>query len=118
MKRIVFSRQAREDVGRLDRDTAMRIFTALHRFAQTGVGDIKRLQGETIELRLREVTIASASLRSRIPSTSSGSFVARKPTAENPLAISWLGLPISSAARTNHKRPRQFGRGWPRPAAP
>jgi mRNA-degrading endonuclease RelE of RelBE toxin-antitoxin system len=31
----------------------MRIFAALHRFAQTGVGDIKRLQGETIELRLR-----------------------------------------------------------------
>jgi len=53
VKRIVFSRQAREDVGRLDRDTAMRIFAALHRFAQTGVGDIKRLQGETIELRLR-----------------------------------------------------------------
>jgi mRNA-degrading endonuclease RelE of RelBE toxin-antitoxin system len=31
----------------------MRIFAALRRFAQTGVGDIKRLQGETIELRLR-----------------------------------------------------------------
>jgi mRNA-degrading endonuclease RelE of RelBE toxin-antitoxin system len=31
----------------------MRIFAALHRFAQTGVGDIKRLQGEANELRLR-----------------------------------------------------------------
>ena len=53
MKRIVFSQQARADVRRLDQDMAMRIFAALHRFAQTGVGDIKRLQGETIELRLR-----------------------------------------------------------------
>jgi mRNA interferase RelE/StbE len=53
VKRIVFSQQARADVRRLDRDTAMHIFAALHRFAQTGVGDIKRLQGETIELRLR-----------------------------------------------------------------
>jgi mRNA interferase RelE/StbE len=32
---------------------AMRIFAALHRFAQTGQGDVKSLQGETIELRLR-----------------------------------------------------------------
>ena len=53
MKTIVFSQQARADVRRLDRDTAMRIFAALQRFAQAGVGDIKRLQGETVELRLR-----------------------------------------------------------------
>ena len=53
MKRVVFSESARADVRRLDRDTAMRIFTALRRFAETGDGDIKRLKGETEELRLR-----------------------------------------------------------------
>lgn len=53
MKRIVFSEPARADIRRLDRETAMRIFTALHRFAETGGGDIKRLKGETEELRLR-----------------------------------------------------------------
>jgi mRNA-degrading endonuclease RelE of RelBE toxin-antitoxin system len=31
----------------------MRILTALHRFAESGVGDVKRLKGETEELRLR-----------------------------------------------------------------
>ncbi len=31
----------------------MRIFTALHRFAETGEGDVKKLQGESGELRLR-----------------------------------------------------------------
>ncbi len=31
----------------------MRIFGALHRFAETGEGDIKKLKGESGELRLR-----------------------------------------------------------------
>jgi hypothetical protein len=31
----------------------MRILTLLHRFAQTGEGDIKELQGASSELRLR-----------------------------------------------------------------
>jgi mRNA interferase RelE/StbE len=53
VKRIVFSQQARGDVRRRQQNIAMRIFAALHRFAQTGVGDIKRLQGATTELRLR-----------------------------------------------------------------
>ena len=37
----------------MDRDTAMRIFVALHRFAETGEGDVKKLKEETGELRLR-----------------------------------------------------------------
>jgi mRNA interferase RelE/StbE len=53
VKRILFSAPARADVRRLDRETAMRILTALHRFAESGVGDVKRLKGETEELRLR-----------------------------------------------------------------
>jgi mRNA-degrading endonuclease RelE of RelBE toxin-antitoxin system len=31
----------------------MRIFAALHRFAETGEGDIKKLQGDSGDLRLR-----------------------------------------------------------------
>ncbi len=53
MKKIIFSNQARADVRRLDRDIAMRIFGPLHRFAETGQGDIKRLKGETEEFRPR-----------------------------------------------------------------
>ena len=53
MKKIVWSERARADIRRLDRDTAMRIFAALLRFAESGEGDIKKLQGESGELRLR-----------------------------------------------------------------
>ena len=53
MKKIAFADQARADVRRLDVPTAMRIFAALRRFAETGVGDVKKLQGDTEESRLR-----------------------------------------------------------------
>ena len=53
MRKIAWSERARADIRRLDRDTAMRIFAALLRFAETGEGDIKKLQGESGELRLR-----------------------------------------------------------------
>ncbi len=53
MKKIAWSERARADIRRLDRDAAMRIFEALHRFAETDEGDIKKLQGEPGELRLR-----------------------------------------------------------------
>ena len=52
MKRIVWSAQAKGDVRRLDKPTAMRILAALHRFADSGEGDVKALQGME-ELRLR-----------------------------------------------------------------
>ena len=53
MKKIAFTAQARADVRRLDIPTAMRLFAALHRFAQTGEGDIKKLKGDTEDCRLR-----------------------------------------------------------------
>ena len=53
MKKIIFTPPARADVRRIDRETAMHILTALHRFAETGEGDIKMLQGDSEELRLR-----------------------------------------------------------------
>jgi mRNA-degrading endonuclease RelE of RelBE toxin-antitoxin system len=37
----------------LDRDTAIRIFAALHRFAETAGGDLKKRKGESGETRLR-----------------------------------------------------------------
>ena len=53
MKKVVFSGQARGDVRKLDIPTAKRIFAALQRFAETGSGDVKKLEGETDDLRLR-----------------------------------------------------------------
>jgi mRNA interferase RelE/StbE len=53
VKEIIFTPAARADVCRIDRDAAMRILTALDRFARTGDGDIKKLEGNTGELRLR-----------------------------------------------------------------
>lgn len=46
MKKIIFTPAARADVCRIDRDTAMRILTALDRFARAGEGDVKKLQGD------------------------------------------------------------------------
>jgi len=53
VKKIIFTAPARADIRRIDRDTAMRILTTLHRLAETGEGDIKKLQGDPSELRLR-----------------------------------------------------------------
>jgi len=53
VKKVVFTEPARADVRRLDIPTAMRIFAALQRFAETGAGDVKKLDGNTDELRLR-----------------------------------------------------------------
>ena len=54
MKKIIITPQARVDVRRIDRETAMRILTSLDRFARTGEGDVKRLQDiEPPEFRLR-----------------------------------------------------------------
>jgi mRNA-degrading endonuclease RelE of RelBE toxin-antitoxin system len=52
VKRIVWTDLAKADVRRIDRETAMRILTALDGFARTGEGDVKALQGRD-ELRLR-----------------------------------------------------------------
>jgi mRNA interferase RelE/StbE len=53
MRKIAWSEDARADVRRIDRQTAMRIFTAIRRFAETGAGDVRELKGESGELRLR-----------------------------------------------------------------
>ena len=52
MKRIVWTAPARADVRGLSKPTAMHILFALHRFAESGAGDVKALRGRE-ELRLR-----------------------------------------------------------------
>jgi mRNA interferase RelE/StbE len=53
VKTIIFTVPARADIRRIDREAAMRILTALHRFAESGEGDIKKMRGDSSELRLR-----------------------------------------------------------------
>ena len=52
MKRIVWTEPAKADVRRFDKPVAMRIFSALHRFAESGQGEVKALE-QREELRLR-----------------------------------------------------------------
>ena len=52
MKRIVWTDPAKSDVRSLSKPVAMHVFSALLRFAESGVGDVKSLQGRK-ELRLR-----------------------------------------------------------------
>jgi len=52
MKRIIWTEAAKADVRRLDKPTAMHVLFCLHRFAESGEGDVKALQGRD-ELRLR-----------------------------------------------------------------
>lgn len=53
MKRIVWTAPARADIRSLDRHAAMRVLSAPHRFVESGGGDVKALQGDAEELRLR-----------------------------------------------------------------
>ena len=58
MKRIVWTEPARSDVRRLDKPTAMRVLTGLHRFAEFGEGDVKSLQGrEEFRLRIGDIRL-------------------------------------------------------------
>jgi mRNA-degrading endonuclease RelE of RelBE toxin-antitoxin system len=53
VKRIVWTEIAKADLRALEKPTAMRILSTLHRFAESGAGDVKTLQGGWEELRLR-----------------------------------------------------------------
>jgi mRNA interferase RelE/StbE len=52
VKRIVWTNLARADVRSLSKPTAMHILAGLHRFAESGAGDVKALHGRE-EFRLR-----------------------------------------------------------------
>lgn len=61
-KQIEWTPQARADVRRIDRETALRLLEDLADFAINGYGDVERLTDvEPLELRLRLGTSASAS---------------------------------------------------------
>ena len=52
MKRIIWTDPARADVRRLSKSDAMYVFSVLLRFANSGIGNVKPIEGEE-ELRLR-----------------------------------------------------------------
>lgn len=51
--RVVLSDQCKKELGRLPRDLAARVLKAIFRYAESGYGDVKKLQGATGEYRLR-----------------------------------------------------------------
>lgn len=53
MKRIVFSDDAKSDIRAVPRQIAMGILAAIHRFAESGAGDVKMLKGNESDKRLR-----------------------------------------------------------------
>jgi len=56
-RQVRWSNRAEKDLERLDRKVRQKIVAAVDRFAQTGQGDVKRLQGlkeETFRLRVGE----------------------------------------------------------------
>ena len=54
MKRILFSDEAKSDLRAIPQHIAMNILTAIHRLAETGAGDVKKIQGSNPpEHRLR-----------------------------------------------------------------
>jgi mRNA interferase RelE/StbE len=82
VKRIVWTEAAKADVRALDKPTAMRVLSALHRFAESGAGDVKALEDRE-ELRLR---IGDYRLFLLIPPSRSSRFfalsIAAKPTVD------------------------------------
>jgi mRNA-degrading endonuclease RelE of RelBE toxin-antitoxin system len=51
---VEWTDEARADIRALDRTTAMRLFDGLYRYAISGAGDVKALQGKQAgKLRLR-----------------------------------------------------------------
>ncbi len=54
MKQIRFSDDAKTDIRAIPRHIAMNILTAIHRLAENGSGNVKKLQGsDPPEFRLR-----------------------------------------------------------------
>ena len=82
MKRIVRTDPARTDVRSLSKPTAMHILSALHRFAESGAGDVKALQGrEELRLRIGDYRLFFVA-QIPTPSRFAASVIAGKLTAE------------------------------------
>jgi mRNA interferase RelE/StbE len=52
VRRIAWTDAAKADIRSLSKPVAMQVLSGLHRFAESGMGDVKALQGRE-ELRLR-----------------------------------------------------------------
>lgn len=104
MKKIAWSERARADVRRLDRDTAMRIFTVLQRSAETGEGDVKKLKGES-SCAFASATTASVSPKNlTTPSASIPFSIARKPTADRCFSENCARRFWRREAQASHRR--------------
>jgi len=53
MASFVLSRRAESDLRALDRETVRRVLDAIEKFAATGHGDVRKLQGSAADYRLR-----------------------------------------------------------------
>jgi mRNA-degrading endonuclease RelE of RelBE toxin-antitoxin system len=53
LKRIVIADEAKADIRAIPQQMAMRILMAIHRLADSNHGDVKALQGNSGDLRLR-----------------------------------------------------------------
>lgn len=82
MKRIVWTDRAKSDIRSLSKPVAMHIFSALHRFAQSGVGNVKALQDEKSFGCALATTASSSSAQMPTLSRFAGSGIAARPTAE------------------------------------
>ena len=83
MREVEWTETALEDMGALDKGIARRVKQAVERFADTGAGNVKRLQGiDPPEYRLR---VGDYRVRFHLevrPSRSSASAIVARPTAE------------------------------------
>ena len=114
MREVEWTGTALEDMAALDKGIARRVKQAVERFADTGAGNVKRLQGiDPPEYRLR---VGDYRVRFHLevrPSRSSASAIVARPTAE--------GGPARSGERFVSKNwgLRLLSRvspGFPRPA--
>jgi mRNA-degrading endonuclease RelE of RelBE toxin-antitoxin system len=66
---IQWSPHARADLRAIDRETAMRILRNLARYAQTGQGDVKDLQGQYLGQRRLRIGDWRIRFQPRVPNT-------------------------------------------------
>lgn len=83
MREVEWTETALEDMAALDKGIARRVKQAVERFADTGAGNVKRLQGiDPPEYRLRVGDSGSASIWTTRPSRFSAFAIGAKPTVE------------------------------------
>jgi len=83
VKRIVWTDPARIDVRSLSKPNAMHILSALHRFAESGVGDVKLSREKRGFGCTLAITGSSSSAPIPTPSSFAGLGIAAKRTGES-----------------------------------